>query len=110
MKNKMAGLLMESGAVYVKAKLHGKKYFASLLEELEEVPESVKDLLRMSRGAMEMFESTQQQAGPRVARRSRTGAAGGAIDDDSSRRRDHGSDLGAGGRRPASLSLLLAMR
>jgi hypothetical protein len=25
------------------------------------VPESVKDLLRLSRGAMEMFETTQQQ-------------------------------------------------
>ncbi len=61
MKNKMAGLLMETGAVYVKEKLHRKKYFATLLEELEEVPESVKDLLRLSRGALEMFESTQKR-------------------------------------------------
>ena len=55
MKNKMAGLLMETGALYVKEKLHRKKYFASLLEELEEVPESVIDLLRLSRGALEML-------------------------------------------------------
>jgi transposase len=61
MKNKMAGLLMETGAEYVKTKLHGKKYFANLLEELEEVPESVIDLLRLSRGALEMFESTQRR-------------------------------------------------
>jgi transposase len=61
MQNKMAGLLMETGAPFVKAKLHGKKYFTQLLETLEEVPESVKDLLRMSRGALEMFESTQKQ-------------------------------------------------
>jgi transposase len=61
MKNKMAGLLMEAGALYVKEKLHRKKYFASLLEELEEVPESVIDLLRLSRGALEMFESTQKR-------------------------------------------------
>ena len=61
MKNKMAGLLMETGALYVKEKLHGKKYFASLLEELEEVPESVINLLRTSRGALEMFESTQKR-------------------------------------------------
>src|SRR5712671_539557 len=61
MKNKMAGLLMESGALYVKEKLHCKKYFASLLEELEEVPLSVIDLLRLSRGALEMFESTQKR-------------------------------------------------
>jgi transposase len=61
MKNKMAGLLMETGAEYVKEKLHGKKYFATLLEELQEVPESVIDLLRLSRGALEMFESTQRR-------------------------------------------------
>jgi transposase len=61
MQNKMAGLLMETGAPFVKAKLHGKKYFTQLLGTLEEVPESVKDLLRMSRGALEMFESTQQR-------------------------------------------------
>src|SRR6266404_5769329 len=61
MKNKMAGLLMETGALYVKEKLHRKKYFARLLEELEEVPESVIDLLRLSRGALEMFESTQKR-------------------------------------------------
>ena len=61
MQNKMAGLLMETGAPFVKAKLHGKKYFTELLQALEEVPESVKDLLKMSRGAMELFEATQKQ-------------------------------------------------
>jgi len=61
MQNKVAGLLMESGTPFVKDKLHGKKYFSALMKSLEEVPESVKDLLRMSRGAMEMFESTQKQ-------------------------------------------------
>jgi transposase len=61
MQNKMAGLLMERGAPFVKDKLHGKKYFSELMKSLEEVPESVKDLLRMSRGSMEMFESTQKQ-------------------------------------------------
>ena len=61
MKNKMSGLLMEAGAEYNKQRLHGKKYFTELLDTVEEVPESVKDLLRLSRGAMEMFETTQQQ-------------------------------------------------
>jgi len=61
MQNKMSGLLMESGTSFVKDKLHGKRYFAELMGSLEEVPESVKDLLRMSRSAMEMFESTQKQ-------------------------------------------------
>jgi transposase len=61
MQNKIAGLLMESGAPFDKNQLHGKRYFAQLLQTLEEVPESVKDLLKMSRGAMEMFESVQKQ-------------------------------------------------
>jgi transposase len=61
MQNKMAGLLMESGTAFHKDKLHGKKYFSNLMKSLEEVPESVKDLLRMSRSSMEMFESTQKQ-------------------------------------------------
>ena len=61
MQNRIAGLLMETGTPFVKEKLHGKKYFAHLLQTLEEVPESVQDLLRMSRGAMEMFQSTQKR-------------------------------------------------
>lgn len=61
MQNKIAGLLMETGTPFVKDKLHGKKYFANLLQTLEQVPESVKDLLQMSRGAMEMFQSTQKR-------------------------------------------------
>jgi len=61
MKNKMSGLPMEVGAEYNQQRLYGKPYFSELLDRLEEVPESVKDLLRLSRGAMEMFEATQQQ-------------------------------------------------
>ena len=61
MQNKIAGLLMESGAPFHKHKLHGKKYFAQLLATLEEVPDSVKDLLRLSRSAMEMFQTTQKR-------------------------------------------------
>lgn len=61
MKNKVSGLLMEVGAEYNKKKLHGEKYFTELMDSLEEVPESVKDLLRLSRGAVEMFQTTQEQ-------------------------------------------------
>ena len=61
MQNKMAGLLMECGTPFEKEKLHGKKYFSHLLETLEEVPDSVKDLLRLSRGAFEMFQALQKQ-------------------------------------------------
>src|SRR5215471_19488918 len=61
MKNKIGGLLMESGAEYNKKRLHGAKYFGELMENLEEVPESVKKLLKLSRGSLEAFQATQQQ-------------------------------------------------
>lgn len=61
MQNKMAGLLMECGTSFEKEKLHGKKYFSHLLDTLEEVPDSVKDLLRLSRSALEMFQAVQKQ-------------------------------------------------
>jgi len=35
LQNKIAGLLMESGAPFVKTKLHGKKYCDQLLHSLE---------------------------------------------------------------------------
>ena len=60
-KNKMSGLLMEVGAEYNKRQLHGKKYFTELMGRLDEVPESVKEMLRLSRSALEMFETTQRQ-------------------------------------------------
>lgn len=61
MKNKISGLLMEVGAPYNKQRLHGKKYFGELLERVEDVPDSVKDLLRLSRGNLEMFSSVQKK-------------------------------------------------
>jgi transposase len=61
MKNRMSGMLMEVGAEYSKRRLHGKQYFSELLDQLEEVPESVKDLLRLSQGALETFTTTQRQ-------------------------------------------------
>jgi transposase len=61
MQNKIAGLLMEVGAPYHRDKLHGRKYFQHLVEHLEEVPESVKELLQLSRGALELFQSVQRQ-------------------------------------------------
>ena len=61
MKNKMSGLLMEVGAQYDKKRLHGKKYFAALLERVEDVPDSVKELLRLSRSGFELFDGVQKK-------------------------------------------------
>jgi transposase len=61
MQNKMSGLLMEVGASYSKKRLHGKKYFHELLERVEEIPPSVKDLLKLSRASFEMFREVQKR-------------------------------------------------
>jgi len=61
MKNKTACLLMEVGAEYSKKRLHGKKYFGSLMEELEDIPPSVRTLLQLSHANVELFESMQKR-------------------------------------------------
>jgi transposase len=61
MKNKASGLLMEVGAEYNKKSLHTKKYFVNLLENIEDVPESVISMLRLNRSSLEMFEHVQKK-------------------------------------------------
>ncbi|HEY5673159.1 MAG TPA: IS110 family transposase [Malonomonas sp.] len=61
MKNKISGLLMEVGAPYDKGRLHGKRYFSELLDRLEDVPDSVINLLQLSRCNLELFEAVQRK-------------------------------------------------
>lgn len=60
-KNKMSGLLMEVGAQYSKKRLHGRKYFNELLDSVEDVPPSVKELLKFSRSGLEVFSEVQKK-------------------------------------------------
>jgi len=61
MKNKISGLLMEVGEPYDKRRLHGRRYFYDLLDRVEDVPESVKELLLLTRGGLEMFSAVQKK-------------------------------------------------
>lgn len=61
MKNRISGLLMETGSLYNKRRLHGKAYFSDLLKNIEDVPASVKELLQLSRGQVEMLTSIQNR-------------------------------------------------
>jgi transposase len=60
-KNKISGLLMEVGADYNKKKLHTKKYFFEMLENIEDVPPSVIDMLKLSRSNLEIFNGIQKK-------------------------------------------------
>lgn len=59
MKNRIAGILMETGTEYESRRLHGKQYFAELMESLEEMPSEVTNLLGLSREVLEFMNSVQ---------------------------------------------------
>ncbi len=61
MRNKTAGLLMEAGQEYDKRRLHGSRYFVQLLDDLEDVPETVVDLLKHSHAMGDLFASAQKR-------------------------------------------------
>jgi hypothetical protein len=49
MKNRVSGLLMETGVSYNKLRLHRMGYFAELMTTNEEVSDSIRPLLRLCR-------------------------------------------------------------
>jgi len=61
MKNKTSGLLMEAGAEYEADKLRGKKYFSELLDRLDYVPESIREMAAASRESAEYFHRAQKR-------------------------------------------------
>ncbi len=61
MKTKASGILMETGVQYNKQKLHGQRYFDELLDNLEDVPESVTELLQFCRLSVTHFTQIQKR-------------------------------------------------
>lgn len=59
-KNKISGVLMEVGAEYTKSKLHGARYFSTLLESVEYVPESAINILQLSRNQLDTLNTIQK--------------------------------------------------
>lgn len=58
MKNRMSSLMMETGLQYNKKKLHQKRYFHEMLEQLRpEMPDSLPELLGHNRSAIEFLGS-----------------------------------------------------
>jgi hypothetical protein len=49
MKNRISGLLLETGVSHNKQRLHKVGYFRELLSSNEEVHENIRPLLRLSR-------------------------------------------------------------
>ena len=58
MKNRVSGLLLETGVSHNKQRLHKVKYFRELLENNKEVDESIRPLLRLSRETIVRLQKT----------------------------------------------------
>jgi transposase len=61
MKNRTTGILMEVGVQYDSDRIHRQGYFYELLDNLEDTPNSVRELLRTTRCGIEMFQSAQKK-------------------------------------------------
>jgi transposase len=61
MKNRTTGILMEVGVPYDSRRIHRQGYFNELLDGLEEIPNSVRELLRTTRNGVEMFQGAQNK-------------------------------------------------
>lgn len=61
LKNRISSVLMETGSEYSKSRLHGKLYFRELMESLDHVPESIIDILNISRNGVEYFDACQRR-------------------------------------------------
>jgi len=59
MKNRVSGLLMETGVSYNKQRLHRVGYFRELLSSHEEVHESIRPLLKLSRETIVRLQKTE---------------------------------------------------
>jgi hypothetical protein len=59
MKNRISGLLMETGVSHIKQRLHKVKYFRELLATNEEGNESIRPLLRVSRDTIVRLQKTE---------------------------------------------------
>jgi transposase len=59
MKNRVSGLLMETGVEYNKQRLHKVSYFRELLSANGEVPPSIRPLLKLSRETIEHCQKTE---------------------------------------------------
>jgi transposase len=59
MKNRVSGLLMETGVEYNKQRLHRGSYFRELLSANEEVHPSIRPLLKLSRETIERCQKTE---------------------------------------------------
>ena len=98
MKNRISGLLMETGVSYNKQRLHKVGYFPELMAGNEEIDESIRPLLKLSRETISAIAEAGLCAGEFAGARPAAGGAAEAVENGSRSGSDHGADLGSGDR------------
>ncbi len=87
MKNRISGLLMETDVSFNKQRLHKVGYFAELMSGNEEIDDSIRPLLKLSRETINRSQKLDYAL-----------VAAGAFKNSSRSRSDYRADLGAGDR------------
>ena len=117
MKNRVSGLLMETGVSHNKRQLHRVGYFRDLMASNENIDESIRPLLQLSRDTITRLGEDRICPGPFSAARSVADGESTTAQDGSGSWADHRPDVGAGDGRyfavpvdPAGHQLLRALR
>jgi transposase len=104
MKNRVSGLLLETGVAHNKQRLHQVKYFRELLTD-KEVGESIRPLLRLSHETITRLHKTETALIRSLERDPVLMERITNLKNDTWDRRDHGAHLGAGDGRCLSIPL-----
>ena len=99
MKNRVSGLLMETGVSYNKQRLHKVGYFAELMSTNEEVQREHTAAAEAEPGHDQPVAEAGLRAGQFAGARSAPEGAAAAAENGSRRGSDYGPDVGSGDRR-----------
>ena len=103
MKNRVSGLLMETGVEYNKQRLHKVSYFRELLSTNTEVHPSIRPLLKLSRETIERCQKTEYALVSSLPARSCVGRQDQTTQNSSWSGSDHSTHMGSGNRRCLTL-------
>jgi hypothetical protein len=96
MKNRVSGLLMETGVSYNKQRLHKVGYFGELMTTNKEVQQSIRPLLTLSRDMISRSQKLGVRVGQFSGARSTPAGAAAPTENGSGRGSNHGTDVGSG--------------
>jgi transposase len=99
MKNRVSGLLMESGVSYDKRRLHKMGYFTELFSTNEEISDSIRPLLRLGREHIQRAQRLDRALTSSLEHESAAVGTVETAEDDSRSGSDHRADVGLGNRR-----------